>query len=192
MKIWNVSSTYFTFTVRKFAEFKRKTFQWGIPHVTITHDALYLTVQPPPHPPAMGHGEPPPPLLCHISLPIQIWDKGPLTPAPALAPPTSDIWWPSLETYSNLFIGPHCTAPTHQYWHLVATKAHTVGKQAVCIRLECFLVRTMYLILLDSQETPFNKCIKLWKFQIQSTVCFILPSCHTPSLIHDSNSKLSM
>ena len=61
----------------------------GGPHVTITHDALALTVQGPSWPwtpPDMGHG----------------------TPGPA---PASDIWWPSLETCSNLFIGPHCTAP---------------------------------------------------------------------------------
>ena len=38
--------------------------------------------------------------------PLQTWGIG--TPGPA---PASDIWWPSLETCSNLFIGPHCTAP---------------------------------------------------------------------------------
>ena len=35
-------------------------------------------------------------------------DLGPRGPSPN---PASDIWWPSLETCSNLFIGPHCTGP---------------------------------------------------------------------------------
>ena len=52
--------------------------------MTITHDALDLIVQPPPN---MGHGDPWP---CN---------------------PAGDIWWPSLETCSNLFIGLHCTGP---------------------------------------------------------------------------------
>ena len=56
--------------------------------------------------------------------------------------PASDIWWPSLESCSNVFIGPHCKVPppSQWYWQLVTTKAHTVGKEAVCIILECFLV----------------------------------------------------
>ena len=33
------------------------------------------------------------------------------TPCPDPTP-SSDIWWPSLETSWNLFIGPHCTAPS--------------------------------------------------------------------------------
>ena len=58
-------------------------------------------------------------------------------------------------------MGPYCTAPTnidiggqdwrsvqtcslegpHQYWHLLATEARPVGKWAVRILLECFLVK---------------------------------------------------
>ena len=77
----------------------------------------------PAFPPNMGHGDP-------LHLP-QPWPQ----------PPASDIWWPSLETSSSLFIGPHCTAPSpHHYWHLVATNEHTVDKRAVRILLECFLV----------------------------------------------------
>ena len=56
-------------------------------HVTISHDALDLTVQGSPRPPdsqTMG-------------------SQGPsLTLALALAP-ISDSWWPSLETCSNMF-----------------------------------------------------------------------------------------
>ena len=46
----------------------------------------------------------------------------------------SDIWWPSLDTCSNLFAwGPQW------YWHLV-TEARSVRKRAVRILLEGFLV----------------------------------------------------
>ena len=67
-------------------------------HVTIAHDALDLTVLPPPHP---G--------------PFQTWEMGtPRLPSDMEHenPPATDIWWPSLLTCSNLFIGPHCIAPT--------------------------------------------------------------------------------
>ena len=53
----------------------------GGPHVTITHDALDLIVQPP----HIRHGDP---LPRH-----QIW-----------VPLASHIWWSSLETCSHLFI----------------------------------------------------------------------------------------
>ena len=52
----------------------------GVPYVTITHDALDLTVSPPLVP-----------RLPHIR---------PGTPHP---PSATDIWWPTLETFSNLF-----------------------------------------------------------------------------------------
>ena len=43
----------------------------------------------------------------------------------------SDIWWPSQESISNLFTW---GLPFHhQYWHLVVTKAHMVGKWVVCL-----------------------------------------------------------
>ena len=42
--------------------------------------------------------------------------------------------------------------PPHQYWHLVA-KAHMLGKQAVRILLECFLVLLYYCLrFLDSLD----------------------------------------
>ena len=57
----------------------------------------------------------------------QTWDHGPWLPA-------NDIWWPSLENCSNLFIwGPHW------YGHLAA-QVRTVGKRAACILLKCLLV----------------------------------------------------
>ena len=46
----------------------------------------------------------------------------------------NDIWWPILKTCSNLFTWGHS-----QCWHRMAIEAHIVGKQAVCIPLECFL-----------------------------------------------------
>ena len=52
--------------------------------------------------------------------------------------PASGIWWPSLETFSNLFtwgLPLHC-------WHLLAIEAHMVG-----ILLECFLVFIIYWCL---------------------------------------------
>ena len=52
-------------------------------HVTITHNVLNLTVQ------TLPRHESPPVLALH---------------------PASYILWPSLETCSNLFIRPHCTA----------------------------------------------------------------------------------
>ena len=56
-------------------------------------------------------------------------------PTPPLA---TGIWWSSLETCSNLFTW----GPTFNwYWHLVAaTETRTVGKRAVRLLLECFLV----------------------------------------------------
>ena len=61
-----------------------------------------------------------------------------LSPSPA-----SDIWWPRLETCSNWFTwGPHCTGPptSADIWWLVTA----VGKQAVRILLQCFLVITAH------------------------------------------------
>ena len=58
----------------------------GGPHVTITHNPMDLTVQ----------DSPPPPSSNPSSLRHQTWR--PLE----LAPPASDIWWPSLEICSSL------------------------------------------------------------------------------------------
>ena len=64
-----------------FSEVSVILFEEG-PHVTNTHDALDLTVQPP---------QPP----WFQSNPLQqTWDMGTLTPS-------SDIWWPPLDTCSN-------------------------------------------------------------------------------------------
>ena len=66
-------------------------------HRTIAHDALDLTVQPPP--PQSTH---------------ETWDSRPRTP-------DNDIWWSSLETRSDLFVGAHCTTPCHPdiWWFLL-------------------------------------------------------------------------
>ena len=59
-------------------------------------------------------------------------------PASDLAPTplATDIWWSTLETCSNLFTW----GPFRKGHLVVATEAHMVCKQAVCILLECFLV----------------------------------------------------
>ena len=69
----------------------------GGPHVTITHDALDLTVwgsQSQTLPPDMWL----PPPLVPAPPGHQIWGA---TLLPAPVSPVSDIWWPSLETYSS-------------------------------------------------------------------------------------------
>ena len=93
------------------------------PHVIITHDALNLTVQPPPNS-DMRHGTPP--------------QSCPLDMQPPW-PPTTDIWWSSLETCSNLFIAP----PLERHLE-VASKARTVCRWAAPFLLECILVFTKY------------------------------------------------
>ena len=70
---------------------------------------------PPPTPPHIRHGTP--------------WSL------------TSDIWWPSLETCSNLFTWPPSSHP-NWYWHLVA-EVCMLGKRGV---LECFLVNTIFIL----------------------------------------------
>ena len=77
-------------------------------HVTISHDALDLTVQGIPLvlvlPP--GHGTSPyratmPP--GHWTSPYKDFLDSSPSPQPGLAFPSSDIWWPRLDTCSNLF-----------------------------------------------------------------------------------------
>ena len=59
-------------------------------HVTISHDALDTLYKAPKH---------------------QTWEP------PALAPPpVSDIWWPSLETCSNMFTSRSLLTSTDIYW----------------------------------------------------------------------------
>ena len=70
------------------------------------------------------------------ALPSPPYVQRPPPPTPTLAPsrhrtllysplpPANDIWWPSLETCSNLFTsGP----PSHQCWYLVAIEVCMVG-----------------------------------------------------------------
>ena len=91
---------------------------WG-PHVTITHDALDLTVQGS-YPQKSDLG---PPALPPAS---DIWWSSLETCSNLFiwGPPASDIWWSSLETCSNLFI----FWGFSQKWHLVvAIEAHAVN-----------------------------------------------------------------
>ena len=126
--------------------------EW-VSHVTITHYELDLTLQPP------GHVPPP----------SQTWDFTVLlyrtpSPNPGHHPPprskygislirdplSCDIWWPSLETYSNLFTsGPPSPLmlTSGGYWKMC--------KGAVRILLECFLVlRLNFLFHIPS--LPFH------------------------------------
>ena len=61
--------------------------------------------------------------------------------------------------------------PPNWYLHLVATKAHTVGKRVVCILLECFLV-TMIL------------WYKIGSGTLKTIYCFPVPQSHTFSRAH--------
>ena len=63
--------------------------------------------------------------------------------------PTTDICWPRLGTCSNLFTWGH-----PQCWNLVAIEAHMVGKRAVCIPLECFLVNVATKLCFNFQFLP--------------------------------------
>ena len=93
----------------------------------------------------------------------QIWD---LPPSPA-----TDIWWSSLETCSNLFTwGPN----PQRYWHLVqATKTCPVGKQAVCILLQCCLVMlVLYFYLSKNGQLIYIHASghKAWQSEIRNLV----------------------
>ena len=90
------------------------------PLVTITHDAMNLTVQSPTGPRSL--------------------DIRPGTPSPSTLPPATDIWWSILETCSNCSLE---EPPPRKQNLVVATEVRTVCKQVVRILLECFLV-TVY------------------------------------------------
>ena len=127
--------------------------------VTIIHDAL-------------GHGT-------YSSR--RIPDTGPSSPRTrhGTYPCTTDIWWSSLETCSNLF---YCGPTPSQYWHLVvATETCTVCKRAVCILLECILVslptRSMWENICDavasSSGSEINLCSKIPVYPISSLYHFL-------------------
>ena len=94
----------------------------GVPTRPLTVVRLYFKLQGPPGPHSdTGHGDPPAPALSclqgiyggHRLRPIQTC---------SLDPNVQEKYCP------------------HQYWHLVAIKVLMVGKQVVCIELECLLV----------------------------------------------------
>ena len=68
-----------------------------------------------------------------LSAGFQIWDLPP-------------CYWHLVVITGNLFKLVHLrTYPTPQYWHqVVAIETHTIGKQAVHILLECFLVTIVF------------------------------------------------
>ena len=87
--------------------------------------------------PNHSHGPGPPNMESHcagapLALPPPPDIKSHCTRTPAL----SDIWWPLLETCSDLFTsGPPLVLTSSGYWSMYGLR-----KQAVRILLECFLV----------------------------------------------------
>ena len=74
-------------------------------------------------------------------LPPQDMRPGNPSHTPTPSSPTSDIWWPLLETCSNLYIRPHCTAtPPPRETTGSCLRNYGQRKRAVRILLECFLV----------------------------------------------------
>ena len=89
------------------------TGEWGS-YVTITHDALDLTTQ---GPPSLALVK----IYFFCPLGHQTWDL-----LPQAHPSLTNIWWPSLETSSNLFTWD----PHPQEWRLVTGHWSTSGFQA--------------------------------------------------------------
>ena len=127
--------------------------------MTITHDALDLTVQPFPkawlHSPSR-HG------TWGSPEPFQTWNVGtPLVLPPLLVTSGGYHCRPVQICSLDLTIqGPH------SYWLLVATKAHTVSKRAECILLECFLVYQcclLFPILSHCFSLFLQSCSNLYK-----------------------------
>ena len=109
--------------------------------------------------------------------PPWLWPQHPWTSnlgprAPVLSPPqelrhgtpwtwcpSSDIWWQSLETCSNLFTwGPTLPTGTDIWW---PPEHNTVGKWSVGTLLEIFLVTSYYYVPTDkfsfTEMSPFSK-----------------------------------
>ena len=105
------------------------------PHVTIIYDTLEPTVQHPP--PAMTS---------------QTSDLG---------PPARDIWWPSLETYSNLFI---CGPPigTDIWWPKLAQLAS--GRYASYLNIVVCIV-----IILACKAVLYSH----WKHWLARETCIL-------------------
>ena len=97
-------------------------------HMTITHDALDLTVQPPPPDwPSPDFRPGTHRALAQPSLDIRLG-----------IPPANDIWWSSLENCSDLFIwGP--SSRSDIWWKHIAWR-----KWEVHVLLECFLVEVYW------------------------------------------------
>ena len=92
------------------------------------YDALDLTIQ----------------VLLRTSAPFQIWGDGAccqvLTQVSLLVTYVGHHWRPVQACPLDLTV-----QASHWHWHLLATKAHTVGKWALRILLGYFLIYKMYL-----------------------------------------------
>ena len=110
---------------------------------------MSLNIDPDMEPHVTGPWSPNPPLL------LQTWDlavQGP--PGPSLLATSGCHHWRPVQTCSLQNPLPH------QYRHLVATEAHTVGKWVVRILLECFLVSTVksiYILYGSNVPYPFHR-----------------------------------
>ena len=75
---------------------------------------------------------------------------------------------PLLVTYDGHSLKPVQTCSfadtPNWYWHLVATETHTVGKQAVHILLECFLLRGCMRASGISKITQYENTPLYWSF----------------------------
>ena len=95
-----------------------------------------------------------------------------------LQSPTSDIWWSSLKTCSNLLIRPLCTTPSRvtSDGHL---KSYGQRNRAVRILLECFL-RALTFIKYDGKEENLPFCFpEIW-VQFAYLICGAISSCALP------------
>ena len=109
----------------------------------------------------------------HVYLSIQGWGCC-MWPSPMMdltslykAPPASDIWWPRLETCSNLFTWKHPPPPA-----LLLTSGGycsslgTVSNRVVCILLECLLV---HLKVYTFQWSFSVSCLQKYLAQIATS-----------------------
>ena len=80
-------------------------------------------------------------------------------PTPPVQDPQSLFWACLWGMFKLVELGPHCTCTPspRPFLKLVHYEAHTVGKLAVGILLECFLVLTMIIVKNDEVTMKINK-----------------------------------
>ena len=96
---------------------------------------------------------------------VQLWPHCTGTPNPMpriQGPPGSHIYWPRLETCSTLFTW---RSPGADIWWQLKY-IHTIGKRAVCILLECFLL----FCVIDTVSSRDNENLLLLYINLRSFV----------------------